>query len=157
MFDMNKLFEEFIAEFIKREGILEGTIYQGYDQKNQHPQKYLLQEKLFKMKPDICLLKVNSIDCIIDTKYKLLNDKDQKQYGVSQSDVYQMYAYANKYKCKRIILLYPEHLSEIKSKAYKFEEGNTLEIATVNLQRDLHNEKEKENLKNKLINVLGTK
>ena len=104
------------------------------------------------MKPDICLLNGDKTDCIIDTKYKLLNDKDEKQYGVSQSDAYQMYAYSQKYKCPRVILLYPEHLSEIKSKAYKFEEGKTLEIATVNLQRDL--EKEKEDLKNELKSVL---
>ena len=40
MFDMNKLFEEFIAEFIWKEKVLKSTIYKQHEQKNQHPQKF---------------------------------------------------------------------------------------------------------------------
>ena len=47
---------------------------------------------------------------VIDTKWKLIgrNPEDKKR-GVSQSDVYQMMAYARLYRCQDVMLLYPHH------------------------------------------------
>jgi 5-methylcytosine-specific restriction enzyme subunit McrC len=47
---------------------------------------------------------------VIDTKWKLIgrNPEDKKR-GVSQSDVYQMMAYARLYECRDVVLLYPHH------------------------------------------------
>lgn len=36
-----------------------------------------------------------------------LNDDECSNYGISQSDMYQMYAYAKKYNTSEIWLLYP--------------------------------------------------
>ncbi len=44
---------------------------------------------------------------MIDTKYKLLNQYDRK-LGVSTADFYQMYAYARRFACPRVVLLYPQ-------------------------------------------------
>ena len=45
---------------------------------------------------------------ILDTKWKRIVNKPRINYGISQSDMYQMYAYAKKYKdASEIWLLYP--------------------------------------------------
>jgi len=47
---------------------------------------------------------------VIDTKWKRLADRacDPKM-DVAQADVYQMMAYAQLYRCERLVLLYPHH------------------------------------------------
>lgn len=37
----------------------------------------------------------------------MLNDNDRKKYGISQTDMYQMYAYAKKYNASKVIVIYP--------------------------------------------------
>lgn len=110
MFDMNKLFEEYIGE-VARES------FSDVDIQLQRPQKYLLQQvfpnsdEAFKAKPDVVGLNKNNkqiIEWIIDTKWKVLDDK-YRYRGVSQADIYQMMGYAHCYDCKSIVLLYPHH------------------------------------------------
>ena len=61
------------------------------------------------MMPDITIRdKGGNILAIIDTKWKMLNPEEPK-YDISQSDIYQMFAYATQYQCQDIILLYPYH------------------------------------------------
>ncbi len=43
----------------------------------------------------------------MDTKWKNLFDDSRKNYGIAQSDMYQMYAYSKKYATSEILLLYP--------------------------------------------------
>jgi len=43
----------------------------------------------------------------MDTKWKLLKDNERINYGISQADMYQMYAYAKKYNAKKVIVIYP--------------------------------------------------
>lgn len=155
MFDMNVLFEQFIAGFIVQKRVLEGTKYAEHTLKAQHPQEYLLKEKLFMMKPDICLEKSGKIECIIDTKYKRL-DTDDRKYDVSSADAYQMYAYSQMYDCKRVILLYPKHLGmkELEKNDFTFNgSGHKLEFRTVDLCRNLKEEKEKKLLIDELKNI----
>lgn len=45
---------------------------------------------------------------ILDTKWKIPNDsEDEKKQGIEQSDLYQMFAYACKFKIYDIKLVYP--------------------------------------------------
>ena len=48
---------------------------------------------------------------VLDTKWKKLieNSKNSKKYGISESDMHQMYAYAYKYDVENVILIYPKH------------------------------------------------
>lgn len=58
----------------------------------------------FQLKPDIV---INSGEIIADTKWKLLSE-DKTHQGISQADMYQLYAYGTKYKeCKNLYLIYP--------------------------------------------------
>jgi len=65
---------------------------------------------LFQTKPDIVIRRAGVVTHVIDTKWKRISSRmeDPKQ-GVSQSDVYQMMAYAQLYRAPRLTLLYPHH------------------------------------------------
>jgi 5-methylcytosine-specific restriction enzyme subunit McrC len=43
----------------------------------------------------------------MDTKWKILSDA-KANYGISQADMYQMYAYQKKYSSENVTLLYPK-------------------------------------------------
>lgn len=109
LFNMNELYEEFIARRITRV-----AARMGLEAQAQKPQRYLAtcevkQADMFKMMPDVTISnQAGDIQVIIDTKWKLLNPEDAK-YGISQSDMYQMHAYATQYACQNIVLLYPYH------------------------------------------------
>ena len=61
----------------------------------------------FALRPDIVIATKDDKKIILDTKWKSLEDVPQKNYGISQSDMYQMYAYSKKYETPNIWLLYP--------------------------------------------------
>ena len=142
LFDMNALFEEFVAGYIsKNKGYLVSenskVIAQGVGRV-----KYLVDrpEAQFRLKPDIIIEK-DGKKLIIDTKYKILDPNDQK-LGVSQSDLYQVLAYALKFSCPNVVLLYPAHLQAIE-KDYTIEcEGKEIHVFVrcVDLRIDLQNQ-----------------
>ena len=61
----------------------------------------------FALRPDIVITRDDGSKIIMDTKWKSLIDSPRANYGISQSDMYQMYAYSKKYKTPEIWLLYP--------------------------------------------------
>lgn len=95
LFDMNKVFEDFVAQCLKKRGFAIETQIRGQYLLND-PDKYLL-------KPD---LRING-KTIADTKWKVINTIED----ISQSDIYQMFAYAKKYLAEdgKIYLIYPRH------------------------------------------------
>ena len=95
---MELIFEEYIA------GILEVYGTKKILTQGAGGRKYLTEEKLFMLKPDI----IYPGSMILDTKYKLLAEEDDtNKYNIAQSDLYQMLAYAVRYKIKKICLMYP--------------------------------------------------
>lgn len=109
---MEKLFEEFIAEVLREDP----SFFFGMQipVKAQHYVEEMARDEdhrpLFWLRPDIVIGSV-PFGAIIDTKYKALDPTDRKM-GISQADVYQMYAYATKTGIDRCMLLYPEVLLE---------------------------------------------
>jgi 5-methylcytosine-specific restriction enzyme subunit McrC len=107
LFDMNKLFEVYVAKLVKK------YLSDNYEVTIQDSSKFLFENpKEFLLKPDI-LLENNKNKIIIDTKWKLLDPhtksgyESKSKYGISISDMYQMLAYAKMYESKKIILIYP--------------------------------------------------
>jgi 5-methylcytosine-specific restriction enzyme subunit McrC len=104
LFDMNYLFESYVGDIFKKNYknvILQHKKYHLFE----NPQKFLL-------KPDIV---INNGEIILDTKWKII----QEEKDISQSDLYQMFAYACKYeKCKKVYLIYP-YLGNKFTKNYK--------------------------------------
>lgn len=60
----------------------------------------------------------------MDTKWKSLFDNERKNYGISQADMYQMYAYSKKYNTSEIWLLYPVNDEMRGHDEIKFESGD---------------------------------
>lgn len=103
LFPMETLFESYIATRFKK--MLAGT---GYNLSAQDKTYHLFDEpKKFLMKPDIVIRHKDSQKILVmDTKWKVLADS-KANYGISQADMYQMYAYQNKYGSENVTLLYP--------------------------------------------------
>lgn len=97
---MEYVFEDFIYGFIDKE-------IEGVNPKGQVSGTYLDEAKNFGLKPDL-ILDLGHKKIIADTKYKIVysDDKDPKN-GISQSDLYQMVAYAIRFDIQEIKLLYP--------------------------------------------------
>lgn len=102
LFQMDKLFEVYIGRNFKK------IVSQSNWEVSLQDRGYYLFEKKFSLRPDIVLRNSENNRCIImDTKWKLLKE-DANNYGISQVDMYQMYAYAKKYRTNEIWLLYPD-------------------------------------------------
>ncbi len=110
LFEMNRLFEEFIGRTLR--SAMEDS---GLRVTLQGPKNYALSEigtnkPRFMTKPDIVIHCGDTPVMVIDTKWKLLTGPiDDSRRGVSQSDVYQTMAYAQIYRVKHLMLLYPHH------------------------------------------------
>jgi len=117
LFDMNRVFEDYVAYIIKKK-------YYDLDIRTQDKGHHLVENpERFGLKPDIV---VNGGEIIIDTKWKVIKDKK----NISQSDVYQMYAYATKYNdCKTVYLVYPRTKGSPKLKYY-FDKDKTKQLRT---------------------------
>lgn len=104
LFPMEKLFEGYIAKRIA-ERFTDWKVYAQYNE------KYLFEKPtMFRLRPDIYL--ENKKDptrvVLMDTKWKTLSYDKQSNYGISQADMYQMYAYHNRFaNVEKVILLYP--------------------------------------------------
>ena len=126
LFDMNELFESFVAWHLKRYVAHEQC---EYEVKTQDTGKHLLlendKENKFRIRPDIVGYKNNKANFIADTKWKILNFS-RNDYGVSQSDLYQVFAYLSKYQCQNGILIYPKiddennDLQKLNEKVFKY-------------------------------------
>ena len=101
LFDMNLLFESYVYDFLKESKKFENI-------RNQDKKYHLAYEKQngkFALKPDIV---INDGKIIADTKWKILS-LDKSNQGVSQSDMYQLYAYGTKYEnCEKLYLIFPK-------------------------------------------------
>lgn len=120
LFSAEKLFEDFIAYLFKKYAVNCKTF-------TQH-KKYFLIDKhrgkgLFQIRPDIFIERgdlSSSYGCvIIDTKWKNIDSKrPDKQYFIDIKDIYQLYAYGQKYRLgqsrimqydivPQLVLIYP--------------------------------------------------
>lgn len=149
---MEVLFERFIARAV------EDTVGSLYKVKIQPYAGYLAKKdgrEIFALQPDI-ILENEETNIIVDTKYKLLNPEDRK-LGVSQQDLYQMYAYCKELNSKRCVLLYPEGVNgEIKQDFKLGKDEIDLHVRTVSLEYPFKGNKLSEDFKGALIEaVLG--
>ncbi len=111
---MEYVFEDFIFGFIEKE-------IKEVKAKPQIGSTYLDQGETFSLRPDL-FIEIDSRNVIADTKYKIIysDDKDPKS-GISQNDLYQMLAYAVRFKINEIILFYPDNI-----KNYQVKESNII-------------------------------
>ena len=144
LFPMESVFESYVAQQMKKTFCPE-----GWEVSTQDKGKYLFMEprKQFALRPDIVLKKA-SRTIIMDTKWKRLIDNERANYGITQADMYQMYAYSKKYKTSEIWLLYPivEEMRTHPPICFKSEdetEVNVFFIDVANIEQSLEILKEK--------------
>jgi len=103
LFPMETVFESYVVQQMKK---VMGT--DGWDVSSQDKGKYLFTKprQQFALRPDI-VMKKDGRTVILDSKWKNLVNNENKNYSISQSDMYQMYAYSKKYNTSEIWLLYP--------------------------------------------------
>jgi 5-methylcytosine-specific restriction enzyme subunit McrC len=103
LFPMESVYESYVAHMLKK--IMTPL---GWDVSTQDKGYYLFDKPnpKFALRPDIVLRK-NKRCVVLDTKWKTLMDNPAHNYGISQGDMYQIYAYSKKYKTPEIWLLYP--------------------------------------------------
>ncbi|WP_197334127.1 McrC family protein [Ralstonia syzygii] len=113
LFDMNKLFEAHVSaleamaaphsRILIRQGPMEPLARVG-------------NRDAFTLRPDITVWHANAngevtgIDRVLDVKWKRLNPLEGN-WGVSESDIYQLLAYAVHYQCTQFELVYPASAS----------------------------------------------
>lgn len=103
---LNQLFEFSLYQWLDK-----GLSSDDWVVRYQTPQRYLDAEKeVFLLRPDITIACSRAgsdtpIEMIVDAKYK--NPISEENTRLSESDVYQMLAYAVRYQCNRLFLVYP--------------------------------------------------
>lgn len=124
LFDMNRLFENYVGKFIQKN-------YENV--KLQYFKKYLVDSpKSFRLIPDIFIAGESKI--IADTKWKTVESPKE----ISQADLYQLYTYGKKYNCYRLFLIYPKAIDRLKENHYifKFDDKMILKIIYFDLEVD---------------------
>lgn len=155
MFDMNLVYERFIAAELKK--ALFGEDLRVFA---QGPQKDLMKKdgltRAFSLKPDISVCHGEKTVCIFDTKWKYL-DKSKNYNWANQDDMYQMYAYGKAYDCPVVNLLYPHNqsLSQqmspfLEEYCHSNESTKKVRILTIDLGCDMGLPENRTNLRKKL-------
>ncbi len=104
LFPTEQLFERYVAQGFKR-------YCQGYEVVYQETAYYLVHrhdgKPQFKLRPDL-VLRLQEQVIVIDIKWKRIAP-DAPNYGIDQADLYQLYAYGQKYRATELYLVYPAH------------------------------------------------
>ncbi|HBR3806466.1 TPA: McrC family protein [Klebsiella pneumoniae] len=115
LFPMEKLYEGWVGCG------LAGALHHDYQLIEQTKSQYLLEhvpvgekssQRWFLLKPDFLITGGQTV--VLDAKWKLLDsraDDSQRKYEISQPDLYQMFAYGQKYLRGKgnMMLIYPRH------------------------------------------------
>ena len=161
LFPMERIFEDYIGYLMK-------TYVDGHEIKTQDKSYFLVSnhkdKSKFKLKPDIVVTNEDNHEQIIfDTKWKLLDESlEKKNYNISQSDMYQLYAYGKKYDIKngfptepKLVLIYPSNPNFLKPLDDFIYEGELiLSVVPFNLKNSLSRCDEQKEL-NKLMEKLN--
>jgi 5-methylcytosine-specific restriction enzyme subunit McrC len=145
MFDMNRLFEQFLTRFLQRHqrAILPASLQACRIQpQSSQTSLHLAQHQgqpVFRLKPDIVLQGSNGYPLLMDLKYKRLKPSDLT-LGITAADLYQMTAYRQRFAAPQVILIYPQTVGMPEPIRAHFPlQGTpgTLRAVTVDLLKDL--------------------
>lgn len=165
VFDMNRLFEAFLVNFIARhrEVILPSALHNcTLLPQAQSTTCFLAQtngQQVFRLKPDLVFRDGSSFPLLLDAKYKILTPSDRK-LGITHADFYQMHAYAQRYDSPHVLLLYPQTAAMPLPLTHHFtlegSTGKTIIVATVDVRGELGKAEERQRLMQRLRTLVKT-
>ncbi|WP_312632685.1 5-methylcytosine restriction system specificity protein McrC [Pseudescherichia sp.] len=92
------------------------------------------ESQQFQLRPDIAFIDdYGVLQMIADAKWKLLNEADRKP-GISSSDMYQLYAYAGRYKVDNLQLIYPVQAGLLHQYNHTLQGSNAPKLAVKRLR-----------------------
>lgn len=161
LFDMDRVFEGFIASMISRAA---RSLSDGME---IHPQakskrRYLMEGDrggVLNLRPDILIESAHG-RIVIDTKWKRIGAKSQqRQAGLGAADLYQIYAYTRRYGASRSILLLPRITGSIERDFAPLDpsgeqDGSAVALRFINLHRNLRRRSELHALRDELALLL---
>ena len=134
LFPMEAIFEDYVAHLIQ----MAAPSWEVVTQENRYHliNKNQDGKKEFRLRPDIVARRGDEIR-IMDAKWKRL-DRAKKHHDISQSDLYQLYAYGKKYDYAEsttpsLYLLYPSDENFTSPIEFEYEENLNLVAFPVNL------------------------
>ena len=133
LFPMEKIFEDYVAAMLRKH------LGKEYSVSTQEQRKYLCikPDNKFQLKPDIVIRKGD--ECwVADTKWKMI-DENEAKHGVSQGDMYQLYAYGKKYEqddCQGLFLIYPRNDCFTNEKKFWFDDKLWLKCLPFDCEAD---------------------
>lgn len=121
---MPQLFEKYVAKTLQKQlkpghrlqiqPSRQTLVSHTLKSETQKTSDHLKQQNWFGLEPDLAIYKGTECQVVLDTKWKFINQEkanSKDKYGISQADLYQMFAYGQKYLEGRgkIVLIYPMH------------------------------------------------
>ena len=109
LFPMEKLFEHYVAHFLKK-------TQNEWEIHTQHSTEHMClqgSKSMFRLRPDIFMKRISSEGealKVVDTKWKLLDSNDSSgRYGLKDTDIQQMFAYSAFYlnHMHEVLMIYP--------------------------------------------------
>ena len=143
LFSMHRLFEAFIAAVLQSHKADLGLQLHRIEAQSKGP--HLVCDEgdrpHFRLRPDVVGFRDKEVtEFVLDTKWKRLKAGAPIR-SVSESDAYQLYAYAKQYDAPLSVLLYPQ-VPGLKSQTVRFTgTSQLLRVGFVNLNRDLRHER----------------
>lgn len=146
VFDMNRLFESFVFGFLRRHraAILPPALSDcALLPQSAGTHRHLARREgraVFRLEPDLALRAPDgTFPLLMDTKYKALVPAKNGAAGITPADMYQMHAYARRYACPRVLLLYPQTagMTEALRLRFDLEGGGTVQASTLDLGVEL--------------------
>jgi 5-methylcytosine-specific restriction enzyme subunit McrC len=124
VFDMNKVFEDFLAV-----ALTEGLRPYGGRTQLQLTGHYLDAERRLPVRPDITWRKARTIAAVIDAKYKPITDG-----AFPNADAYQMLAYCQAFRLNDGTLVYAK--GEAREQIHTLPTGIKLRVAAIDVERE---------------------
>lgn len=140
LFPMEQLFERYVAKQLKRQLPIHLKLR---EQVSSHCLTHHNGNDWFRLKPDIVVYDKSKVVTVMDTKWKLLDASlktTEHKYNLNQSDMYQLFAYGEKYLKGQgdLYLIYPKHTGFTEPLAnFEFKPELRLHVVPYDLETDL--------------------
>ena len=123
LFPMEQVFEDFLVASFRRH-------QQQYTVAPRGLRKTMAtidDQPVFSTIPDIALRSGSQVAFILDAKWKPVDTTTRDlKHGIAQEDVYQLHAYAARYRCAAVALVYPRNPRFRTTLHYRFFDGIAL-------------------------------